>query len=204
MVLGCHVMPVGDSLAVPRPGVPDDLVTVAEAPGIYDVWILFMARFPMRGAWSLAFGLEFDRRPGSGIDILNWTGLADRVVPYPGWPDGGAEHGLWMAWNRERCLDPAAGLMAGRDGWWIQPAARIRVQVYGDDRFELADPEPGVWAEVVECSDEGFRLDGVDGWTAWRGARFGADAGVEVGPTRPLPVMPESWGGLKARFRGRP
>lgn len=203
MVLGCHVMSVEDSLAVPMPGRPGDLATEAPAPGDYDVWVIFMARHPMRGAWSMAFSLEFDRRPGRGIDILEWTALADRIVPDPLWPDGGSDHGLWVAWERAKCLDPAAGLLRGRDGWYIQPVARLRVRVHGDDQFDLADPEPGVAAEVVECADEGFRLDGEDGWTAWRGARFG---GGRAAPddARTLPVTATSWGGLKARFRESP
>lgn len=204
MVLGCHVMAVEDSLGVPAPGGPDDLVTAAPAPGVYDVWVLFMARRPMRGAWSLAFSLEFDRRPGRGIDILEWSGMADRIVPDPRWPDGGSDHGLWVAWNRAKCLDPEAGLMRGRDGWYVQPVARLRVRVHGDDQFDLADPEPGVVAEVVECADEGFRLDGVDGWTAWRGARFGAGRVAGADDARTLPVASTSWGGLKARFRESP
>lgn len=173
MLLGMHLVPPGDDFAVPRPRTPLDLRTEATAPGDYDVWVYFFSKRPLVGAWTMSIGFEFDLGPGSGIDILSWEGLADRAIPEPGWPEAGSGRGVRLEWDRFRCQDPERWLLRGADGWWIQPALRLRIRIHGPDRFRLADPEPGVRAQVIQCGDEEFRLDGKDGWTAFLGAGYG-------------------------------
>jgi hypothetical protein len=173
MLLGIHLVPIGDDLAVPRLRAPGELRTEAPLPGDYDAWVVFFSKRPLVGAWTMSIGLDFDTAPGSGIDVLSWEGLADRALPEPGWPDAGPGAGIRIEWDRYRCQDPGQWLLRGTDGWFLQPALRLRLRIHGPDRLRLADPEPGVRAQVVQCGDEEFRLDGVDGWTAFIGAGYG-------------------------------
>ncbi len=93
-------------------------------------------------------------------------------------------------------------MLAGRDGWFRQSALRLRVHVYGPDALVLADPEPGVRAEIVQCFDDAFRLDGEDGWARYDGPVFTAVGSEVVAgpiPDWKLAVRHMTWGGLKAR-----
>lgn len=173
MLLGIHLVPIGDDFAVPHLRSPADLRTEAPLPGDYDAWIYFFSKRPLAGAWTLSIGLDFDTAPAAGIDILSWQGLADRALPEPGWPESGPGCGIRIEWDRFRCQDPDRWLQRGVDGWYLQPVLRLRVRIHDADRFRLADPEPGVRAQVIQCGDEEFRLDGEDGWTAFVGAGYG-------------------------------
>lgn len=173
LLLGMHLVPVGDDFAVPLVRTPADLRPDAPAPGDYDAWVYLFSKHPLVGAWTMSIGLDFDTVPGSGIDVLAWLGLANRARPGPGWPDAGPGSGIRLEWDRFRCQEPDRWLLPGSGGWWIQPALRFRIRIHGPDRFRLADPEPGVRAQVIQCGDEEFRLDGEDGWTAFVGAGYG-------------------------------
>jgi hypothetical protein len=206
MILGASIHASSDSGGIPLPKEPADLVGRAVGRGLYDVQFYFFSQRPLVGAWSIAFSLDFDRSPGSGIDILSYSHAADRVIASPGWPEGGAGQGIWLQWDRERCESPDRFLFRGRSGWYLQPVVRLRVRVHGADRLALADAEPGVPAEVDQCQDEAFRLDGVDGWTRYLGAEFLVEDDPAGGSNRSgeesAPIVTTRWGELKARFKG--
>ena len=173
IVVGFHITPAGpgDALSVPRS--PQELKAEAPASGSYDAWLYVFTRAPLVGAWSLNVGLDYDGRPEQGIDLLDWQNLADQVRPRAGWPEAGAGFGAEFVWDRARCWDPDGRLMKGDDGWWVQPACRLRLRVYSPDCLALADPEPNVRPAEVECRDEGHDLDGTDNWTGVMPACFG-------------------------------
>lgn len=204
LVLVAHVTATADSLALPDPRSPDDCVTEAAAVGEYDVWYYLFSRKPLAGAWTVDVGLGFDHRPGRGIDVLDWRRLSDFGYASPGWPGEGS--GLRVAWVRPDCFDTThADLFLGDDGWYRQPAFRLRVRVHGADAIVLADPEPGVPSQVVSCYDDAFRLDGEDGWTAYRGPIFGGGGATGGGGTSGVPLpegptltLPVSWSTIKS------
>ncbi|MDZ4804494.1 MAG: hypothetical protein SGI90_06520 [Candidatus Eisenbacteria bacterium] len=210
LVLGATIHPADDSFTLPHPLSPKDLVrTSVASPGLYDIWFYLFSRRPLVGAWTVDFALEFDRRPGHGIDIEWWESLAHRAAPHQGWPDAGPDHGIRLEWIRPDCFDAAhRDLLAGRDGWFRQSALRLRVRVHGPDALYLADPEPGVRAQLVQCFDDAFRLDGEDGWTRYDGPVFTAVESanaVKPVPEWQTPVRTITWGDLKTRmdFDGR-
>jgi len=202
LVLGATITSADDSLDVPHPLSPDDLIPTTPAiPGLYDVWFHLFTRRPLVGGWTVDLALEFDRRPGHGIDIESWGSLAPRAAPHAGWPDAGTDHGIRLEWRRPDCFDAEhADLLEGRDGWFRQSALRLRVRVHGPDALTLADPEPGVPAVLVQCFDDAFRLDGEEGWTRYDGPVFTIveSAGASTSDPR-SPVRGISWDGLKAR-----
>jgi hypothetical protein len=200
------VTPAADSLSVPDPRSPDECVRGAAAGGDYDVWYFLFSREPLAGAWTVDIGLGFDHRPGHGVDILDWRLLSGVGRASPGWPGEGT--GIRIEWPRPDCFDTThADLFRGEDGWYRQPALRLRVRVHGADALNLADPEPGVPAQVISCYDDAFRLDGEDGWTSYRGPVFGGGEAVGAavglpgpdGPGAVSPTLPVTWSTLKSR-----
>lgn len=205
LVLGATIHPVADSLVVPHPLSPDDLIfRRLAAPGLYDVWFYLFTRRPLVGGWTVDLAFDFDRRPGHGIDIEAWEPLTPRSSPHAGFPDAGPDHGIRLEWNRPDCFDANhSDLLAGNDGWFRQSALRLRVRVHDPDVLALVDPEPGVPATLVQCFDDAFRLDGEDGWTRYDGPVF--SAGESVTEARPIPELKTptratTWGELKARI----
>jgi len=205
LVLGATILPMADSLVVPNPLSPSDLVrTRPGAPGQYDIWFFVFSRRPLVGAWTLDIAFDFDRRPGHGIDIEAWEPLTVRSASHVGFPDAGPDHGIRLEWSRPDCFDTDhLDLLAGRDGWYRQSALRLRVRVHGPDALLLADPEPGVPAVLVQCFDDAFRLDGEDGWTRYDGPGFSAaETATEARPIpeSKTPIRTTTWGELKARI----
>lgn len=200
IVVGFHILPAapGELLEIPRS--PVELVNRAPASGEWDVWLVVLTRAPLIGAWTLNVALDYDAEPGRGLDILGWENMADVARPRPEWPAAGAGNGCEFLWPREgRCFTPRTGLVAGSDGWWLQVAARIRVVAHGSDRLALADPEPGVRPQEVECQDEYHPLDGTDNWTGVVPALFGDGVPVTSLLPRLLPVRSLRWSELKLR-----
>ena len=203
MMFAGTIRPLEDD-AIPDPRSPRDLVSAAPASGVYEVWFHFWSRPPLVGAWTLDLAFDYDRRPGHGIDIDAWQVLADRAHAAPQWPGGGPGHGIRLEWDRPDCFDDThADLFAGESGWFRQSALKLVVTVHGADTLRLADPEPGVPAEVVQCFDDAFRLDGEDGWTAYVAPEFTAtgSAAVSAG-VPPIPVRTATWSALKSGRAG--
>lgn len=198
IVVGFHILPAEGASALDVPHAPDELVRQVPASGPRDVWLVVLTRAPLVGAWTLNVALEYDAEPGRGIDIVGWESLADIARPRPGWPDAGSGQGCEFLWPREhRCFAPETGLVRGTDGWWLQVAARFRVEVHGPDLLTLTDPEPGVRPQEVECQDEYHPLDGTDNWTLVVPAVFGGGLPVIATLPRLLPAVTLRWSELK-------
>jgi hypothetical protein len=197
IVLGFHIRAIEDSLAIPLPPSPIDLLPQASPePGLYDVWLFLHTRAPLIGAWSMSFALEYDGAEGSGVDVLEARQFLDDFRPSPGWPGSGC--GMYARWDRIRCQEPHRYMIQGSGGWWVQPA--LRLLVHGPDRIGLTSPEPGVRPQLIECADEEHALDGSEGWTLVLPAVFGHSSRP---PQAAVTSSQETtWGALKARAGG--
>jgi hypothetical protein len=195
IVLGFHIVPQDDTENYPWPPAPEDLVSHATEAGLYDVWLFLHTRSPLIGAWYMKAGLDYSGDSGKGVDVLDWKSFTDSFVPFMGWPGSGAA--FRAAWRRERCWNPETFMRRGRNGWWVQPVLRLRVQVHGPDRILFSDPEPGVPPQLTECADEMHELDGTDSWSRVIPAVFG-NAPLDGSPGRSATlVQPGTWGSLK-------
>ncbi len=197
-VLGFHLRPVSESSTLPFPKTPDQLVSRASEPGLYDAWLFLFSRAPLVGAWSLSVSLVYDGAPGSGADILDWQSMMDEFYPQPGWPAAGV--GMFGRWDRFRCLEHDDYMLKGEAGWWLQIAGRATIRAHGPDTITFGDPEPGVVPQLVECFDEQHDLDGTDSWSRVVPAVFGSGSGPDAARRTPeTAVRGATWGGIKAR-----
>jgi hypothetical protein len=199
IVLAFHIASGGDDGALPLPGSPEETVSHASEPGVYDVWAFLFTRPPLVGAWSISFGLDFEEPEGAGIDVLGWESFTDEFSPHPGWPAPG--HGFFARWHRFRCLDYRNYLLEGESGWWIQPVLKLRIHVLGGDVLTVSEPEPGVVPQMVECQDEEWDFDGSQEGILVIPATFGLSLPLPPG-TAHVPVEVLTWGGVKVRHGG--
>jgi hypothetical protein len=174
-----------------------------------DVYIVVAQAEAEPGVAGLQCGIDFDGRPGQGVDVMGFEVCADFQFANPGsggevWPEAGS--GIILMWeptlNCQRTVIGSDGVHAVAGCFYVYAYSGDVLRVIPD----YTHP-PGPQVKVWDCSGVTTDLLYVPGWVNTSRIAFGPDY-LDQGCNpclvicaEPVAVKNTSWGRLKTRFQ---
>jgi len=158
-----------------------------------------------RGIAGVQWGIYYNGKAHTGVDIVSWTPCGDLEWSRDGWPDPNT--GNMVTWSyQDNCQ------MSKPEGSRVQAiAGSFYVYAYGEDAFSVVPVEwgpQGYLLKVSSCKLAEYNLNpstarGVIVFSSDGSATgFNPCTGTGVLPSLPQPagVHPATWGKLKSKF----
>lgn len=147
------------------------------------------------GIGGLACGIEYDPRPGSGVDLFGYSLCADFDAPDPGWPASGS--GNRFTWNPvnncQRTVLPPTGVRA--------IACSFYVYAYHADEFAITGYGDPPFAHVYDCAGNDSSFFVHEYYWNRASVGFGWLEGFNPCLYGSIPIEAMTWGRIKTRYR---